>query len=318
MYKSEPIITKFLELAEQDGNMPWERPYKICKAVNYFSLKPYTGINSIMLPPGEYFTGNQINTYNKENNVNYRYQKGLKWYPVVFFKLDTKEVTEEEVQKANKGGAPISCTKEQTFLFSGYWSYYTENYKFYKFRRVHTVYRVMDRCFVRTEDGLELPSRFDNEELIITYTEPMEIVRDYMTRTGVQLETTVNSPSYSYRRDTVSMNQLHKSEDEYFCTLFHELAHSTGHPTRLNRTLGSRDKEIYAKEECIAELTASMLCSEANIGVFQTSHSKSFENSVAYFQYYKNQIENWGKEFITIVSHAEKAFRYIMNFQSSS
>ena len=87
MYKSEPIITKFLELAEQNGNMPWERPYKICKAVNYFSLKPYTGINSIMLPPGEYFTGNQINTYNKENNVNYRYQKGLKWYGILLYSL---------------------------------------------------------------------------------------------------------------------------------------------------------------------------------------------------------------------------------------
>lgn len=54
------------------------------------------------------------------------------------------------------------------------------------------------------------------------------------------------------------------NENIWYCTLFHELAHATGHKTRLNRCAISHD--LYSKidnykcfEECIAELTAKML-----------------------------------------------------------
>ncbi len=59
------------------------------------------------------------------------------------------------------------------------------------------------------------------------------------------------------------------SPEAYYATLFHELAHSTGHSTRIDRGLdtalapfGSPD---YAKEELVAEMAAAFLCGHAGI-----------------------------------------------------
>lgn len=57
--------------------------------------------------------------------------------------------------------------------------------------------------------------------------------------------------------------------EAYYATLFHELAHATGHPRRLNRTglltpapFGSPD---YSREELIAEMTSAFVCGATGI-----------------------------------------------------
>ena len=53
---------------------------------------------------------------------------------------------------------------------------------------------------------------------------------------------------------------------EYYCTLFHELTHSTGHESRLNRfESGGFGSDPYAREELVAELGAAFLCGHAGI-----------------------------------------------------
>jgi antirestriction protein ArdC len=52
----------------------------------------------------------------------------------------------------------------------------------------------------------------------------------------------------------------------YYRTLFHELGHWTGHPTRLNRDhSGSFGSKLYANEELVAELTAAFVCAALSI-----------------------------------------------------
>jgi antirestriction protein ArdC len=54
--------------------------------------------------------------------------------------------------------------------------------------------------------------------------------------------------------------------EAYYHTLFHEIAHSTGHESRTNRLdLGTFGKNQYAKEELVAEFAAAFMC--ANTGV---------------------------------------------------
>jgi len=72
------------------------------------------------------------------------------------------------------------------------------------------------------------------------------------------------------------------SADFYYATLFHELAHSTGHSSRLDRGLdtklaafGSAD---YSKEELVAEMTAAFLCGHTGID------PATLENQAAYLQ----------------------------------
>ena len=55
-----------------------------------------------------------------------------------------------------------------------------------------------------------------------------------------------------------------ESAGEYRSTLFHELAHSTGHTTRLNRdcleTPAPFGSAVYSREELVAEFGATFLC----------------------------------------------------------
>src|SRR5690606_12647445 len=49
-----------------------------------------------------------------------------------------------------------------------------------------------------------------------------------------------------------------KTPEGYYGTCLHELAHWTGHPSRLNRDLSGRfGDDSYAMEELIAELTSA-------------------------------------------------------------
>lgn len=57
------------------------------------------------------------------------------------------------------------------------------------------------------------------------------------------------------------------SVEEFYSTLFHELSHSTGHSSRLDRKLDTDPKPFgssdYGKEELVAEMSAAFLCSHA-------------------------------------------------------
>lgn len=60
-----------------------------------------------------------------------------------------------------------------------------------------------------------------------------------------------------------------RQTDGYYCVLFHEIGHSTGHPERLNRKLfnffGTED---YAREELTAEMASVFICN--HIGISKT------------------------------------------------
>lgn len=59
-----------------------------------------------------------------------------------------------------------------------------------------------------------------------------------------------------------------KSLEGYYGVLLHELAHWTGHPSRLNRGLfNAFGSEEYAREELVAELASVFLCAETGIPV---------------------------------------------------
>ena len=66
---------------------------------------------------------------------------------------------------------------------------------------------------------------------------------------------------YDPRKDNIYM--VHENDftdhNTYLLTLFHELTHSTGHKSRLDRFPPKIDKTYYAKEELIAELGAAFL-----------------------------------------------------------
>jgi antirestriction protein ArdC len=73
-----------------------------------------------------------------------------------------------------------------------------------------------------------------------------------------------------------------RSSEEYYSTLFHELAHATGHKSRLNREDNS-NRDQYAREELVAETCAAILCAYHGI------HGRTIENSRAYVAGWKSR-----------------------------
>ena len=59
------------------------------------------------------------------------------------------------------------------------------------------------------------------------------------------------------------------SSEGYYATIFHELTHSTGHPSRVGRegieTLNGFGSDSYSREELIAEMGSAMLCGVTGI-----------------------------------------------------
>ena len=96
------------------------------------------------------------------------------------------------------------------------------------------------------------------------------------------------------------------SAEEYYSTLFHELVHSTGSKSRLNREMGGKfGSKSYAREELVAEIGSAILCSMLNIS------EKTFDNSSAYIQSWLKALENDTHLILYASAKAEKAVQMI-------
>lgn len=122
-----------------------------------------------------------------------------------------------------------------------------------------------------------------------------------------------NRAYYNRASDFVRMpyiDQFETSED-YYCTLFHELGHSTGHQSRLNRKeLVESDgfgNELYSKEELTAELTATYLCGITGI------ERTVLKNSAAYIANWLTKLRNDKTLILKAAAQAQKATDYILN-----
>ena len=313
------IIEKFLKDVDEKGTMPWQRPYERYNSFNYFTGKTYRGINRLLLPFGEYLTKTQINEYNRKHNEDFRFQKGIEWYPVVFFTVHEKEITKEEFLEVYSGA---DITREGYIGTDRIWNYFIIQGKIYKRRNVLKYSLVAERKHFKNSKGEYLPSRLGNGEVTIDLENPKEVLDSYVAREGIEVITdSTGVPCYKQSLDRVELNPHVKSEEHWFSIAFHEFAHSTGHPKRLNRrgfNPDIRDNESfdrdnqYAVEECIAEITASLLCAECGIHSMETSESAVYTNNIAYVKAWKQKILDWGNEFIYIVSQADKAFNYIL------
>lgn len=125
-----------------------------------------------------------------------------------------------------------------------------------------------------------------------------------------------NSACYWPRTDKIMIPERNdfEIEQEYYCTLFHELCHATGHETRLNRKsikdikpFGSED---YSKEELIAEIGASFLCGLTGI------ENKTINNSAAYIQHWLERLRKDKRLIIFAAQQAHKAVDYIRACQT--
>ena len=276
---TQKIIEK-IETAIQTGErLPWQKPWSANSIpVNHMTLRPYRGVNLWLLESGEYLTWSQLCDLQK-HSPELKLRKGAKSHMVVFFSF--KDSTKDTVN-------PTSGQVEQKEVKIPFLRYYK-------------VFSISD------VEGLT-PRRetvhFDHSPI----EEAETVVTGYVEREGLTLRFTDGDRAcYRPLLDEVSLpakEQFHNLA-EYYSTLFHELTHSTGHSSRLNRLKSPAffGDELYSKEELVAEMGAAMLCGHCGI-----DNSEATNNSVAYLQSWLKALQN---DVTLIVSASAKAQRAV-------
>ena len=274
----EIVTDRIIEQLEQ-GVIPWEKPWGgvIDGTYNRISKKPYSLLNQMLLQhSGEYAT------FKQWSELGGHIRKGEKSEIVVFWKLQPYE-------DENADGEKI--IKQIPLL------------------RYYNVFHVSQ------VDGVE-PKEIDLNEF-----EPIEeaerIKTEYMTREHLKIlekltDKAFYSPAFDYIQ--VPCKEQYRNVEEFYSTLFHEMVHSTGYKTRLDREdvkdcmyFGS---ENYSKEELTAELGSAFL-----VNLLGIETEKSFRNSSAYIQGWLRKLRGDKKFIISASSKAEKAVKYILNEQ---
>lgn len=139
------------------------------------------------------------------------------------------------------------------------------------------------------------------------------VVDAYMSAQS-SLQTTFGGDRAYYRPSADAINMpiqsAFTSDESFYATYFHEMAHSTGHKSRLNRdgvtethSFGDAD---YSEEELVAEFTAAFLC-----GVTGCAPS-TIENSTAYIKGWLSALKNDPKILVRATSRAQKAADFIL------
>ena len=121
---------------------------------------------------------------------------------------------------------------------------------------------------------------------------------------------------YSPSGDFVGMPspEQFKTAADYYSVAFHELTHSTGHESRLNRkgVSGSEGEwssfgsTPYAREELVAEMGSAFLCGESGIV------ERTIENSAAYVASWLQRLKNDAKLVVQASAQAQKAADFIL------
>lgn len=115
---------------------------------------------------------------------------------------------------------------------------------------------------------------------------------DYMIKENkwiCPIEPTAGDSAYfsiSKNKVVIPLKGQFKDGESFYSNLFHEMAHSTGHETQLNRIKPDKfGSEAYAREELMAELTAALVSVTHGI----TKNIK--EDSAAYLKSWLNSLK---------------------------
>ncbi len=264
------IVTDKMIAMLRQGVAPWAKPWANgCRPMRYVG-KPYRGINFLMLQATPFATPIWLSyKMAKQNGGNVK--AGEKGSQVVYYKFPTPE---QELE----GKRPL-------MLYS-------------------TVFNI------EQTEGVPLPDWYTPVGEGVTF-DPIAAavgVVDNMPSPPT-IAHGGDSAHYVVGTDAVQMPvpESFDSAQLYYSVLFHELAHSTGHASRLDRDLkGERANGAYGREELIAELTAAFLCAQTGI-----DNDGVNKNTASYLQGWITTLSGDANLITAAASAAQRAADYI-------
>lgn len=303
------IINEKLIALLKSGDLPWINQRKNAPIKgedgmlrNYITKRPYSGVNVIML--NSFMEAHHNSFFLTKKQIEARggkLNKGARGFQIIFTKKFT--VTENKPATETK---PATQETKQAFMLN-----------------THIVYNSAD-----TDLKPRSESTGKTEKEVI---ESCETIYPNMPKKPV-LKFGGTKAFYVPAADYVQMPNQDGflTLQGYYRTLFHELAHSTGHKSRLNRKgdSWSVNKRDYAIEELVAEIASSYICGYT--GIYFANEQKH----ASYLNYYLkemhgNKLEQYKADLVlqaqtdkTFLLHAigaaQKAANYILSKQLKS
>lgn len=175
-----------------------------------------------------------------------------------------------------------------------------------------THYRFLRTFFVFNADQIEgLPERYRTPAAaVIPAANRIPELETMVAATGAAIQHGGNRAFYRASTDTVTMPTFEQfqSAEFYYATLFHELAHWTGTPSRLARDFGSTrwGDEGYAKEELVAELAAAFLGAEFGLA------PEHIEDHASYLASWLKSLRDDKRLIFTVAAKAQAAADFIV------
>ena len=206
------VTSRIIDQLEQ-GCIPWAKPWIASgNAISRATGKPYSLLNQMILgKPGEYVTFKQCQ---QEGG---KVKKDEKASMVVFWKF----IEQEDEETHEKKQVP--------------------------FLRYYSVFHI-DQC-----EGLSAKRTASLPQTASADETAENMIAAYAQRSGVTIKHQEGDRAfYSPSSDSITLPLLAQFAEtaEYYSTAFHELTHSTGHSSRLDRLtkLAAFGSEEYSKE----------------------------------------------------------------------
>jgi len=267
----EVINNRILELLEQ-GTVPWRKPWNVTSSMpRSLSTKKEYRGINVFLLACQQYSQPWWLTFNQIKERGGHVKQGMNASPIVFWKWIEKDDDKQKVP-----------------LLRYYNVFNVEQAEGITYPELETV----SNTFTPIEKAEQIIATMPNKPLI-----------QHMG----------GRACYNPRTDTVTLppQTAFQSPEEYYCTAFHELTHSTMHENRLNRKstiqMHSFGDEAYSREELVAECGASFLCGHAGIENF------TLENSAAYIAGWLKALKNDKTLLVHAAAQAQKASDYILN-----
>jgi antirestriction protein ArdC len=262
--------TAFKNITEQilaeikKGNLVWRKGWrsgvvikgKTYGAQNYETQRPYTGGNAFFINMQNLLNGTDYRFFLTHKQIKERgasLKQGAKPFPVSVF---IKNVTTKEI--VVKGEKKEINTEEAGVIW-----YYV--YPIDLVEGLKEIKRITHK-----------PDTFD--EIVVT---DAETIINNMPK-APPIKHGGNEAYWTPDRVQMPLKKAFKIPQQYYSTLFHELTHSTGYKTRLDRDMsGKFGSKPYALEELIAEISAAYLCGVCEIDYYTVNNSAAYLKSWA-------------------------------------
>jgi antirestriction protein ArdC len=268
---ADRIAAKFIEQLAK-GTVPWRKPWSPVAGVglhNYYSKRPYRGINTLLLGIEQIehgYTSPAWTTFKAAADKGAYVRKGEKGTTVVFWK-------------------PIKVTDKET----------GEDKRIF-LTRLYTVFNT-DQI-----DGIDYQAPEPTEPIAV----PDALAGIYHSYEGAPeiIHRAQDRAFYSPSVDQIVLPTLDQFDtvEGYAETYCHELVHSTGHPSRLDRFAADHGQctQDYAREELVAEIGASLLAQQAGITL-------DIAQSAAYVASWLKALQDDHSLIVTAAQKAQRA-----------